>query len=1139
MSVPVIQTAVNAGEISPALYGRVDLAKYRSGCSTLRNMWASFRGGASSRAGTKFCGQSKQDGSDDPPVLIPFQYSVEQGYALEFGDEYMRVVANGAFVVEDAFNIGGATNADPGVFTAAGNDFEIDDWVYLADLGGMTEVNGGTYIVYDIPTTGSFSLRSTMTGENLDTTDFGAYTTGGTVARVFTLETPYAVADLPLLKWTQSADVMTLTHPDYPPYDLARIDVADYTLTETTFTASIAAPSTCTSTASTTTASNPTQYQYVVTAIDKLTGEESIASPITTITNSVNIATTLGSETITWPSVTGAAYYNIYKAPPSYGTVVPVGSLFGYAGTSLGLAFTDTNVISDLGITPPKHTDPFAPGAIDYFVITATGSSYSTALLPTVYISDPTGSGAIGTAVVGTDGGVHAIIGGGGRNYSNPSVAISFGGTGSGATFTANGSGFFNLWLGGTNQTVNTTGSGYVNPVVTATYPSPSGGGTATLVATTVTVSGGHITGVVFPVLPNHVADAPNATTVTITAVDSIGTGATATAHVGPTAGTYPSCAAYFQDRRFYANTANNPDTYFASQPGAFKNMDSSIPVTDGDAIVGTPWAQQVNGIQFMVPMPGGLVILTGLGAWQLSGGSNGAPVTPSNQVATAQAYNGCSPTVRPITINYDILYVQSQGSIVRDLSYNFFVNIYTGADLTMLSNHLFDGHSITRWDWAEEPYRLVWAVRDDGILLCLTYVKDQDVYAWSRHDTNGLFQSVCCVSEPPVNAPYFVVKRLIQNNGDPVWVYYIERMDNRLWSTIDDCWCVDCGVSLPQDEPDATLTAASATGEQNIGRYNLISGGSGYTAPVGTITDLARDGGSGASVTFTVAGGVITAAVPDDEGAGYIQPQLTISDPTGSGAIINPIITNYVEFSASGTDSPFTSGSVGDVIIMGGGRATIVEYTDADTVTANITQPITQTVPNDPNNTPVPAQPGTWTLATPTASVSGLSYLEGMDVVALADGGVVRDLTVTDGAVTLPQAASSVLVGLPFTAQMQTLYLETGQQPTIQTKRKNIYQVGVRVENSRPPEIGVNQPDQSTTPNGATLPWTGMSLINPRNPNALAGSPIPLYSGDYIPDNVFGEWNTNGQVAIQQTDPVPLTVLAVTPQVEIGDSSG
>lgn len=1123
-----IQNALNWGEISPAFYGRTELPQYRAGCSTLRNMWVSPRGGAVSRAGTKFIGQSLQQAGPDtiPPELIPFVRNVDESFLLEFGDFYMRVIFQGGYVVEDSFAITAATHNDPGVFTAPGNDFAVDDWVFLAGIEGMTEVNGRTFAVDSIPVTGSFTLRSTLTGVTVSTLGFGVYTAGGTAARIYTLDTPYSVADVRTLKWAQSAGGMSFTHPLYKPYDLTFIAADDWTLDLTNFSTAIVAPANVTASPSTTTgATVSTQYQYVVTAVDTLTGEESIASNIATVTNSVNIALTLGANTISWESVSGAQYYNIYKAPAAYGGAVPAGVQFGYMATSFGLSFVDTNIVPDPTITPPLHYNPFATSSIAYFVITSTGSGYTSSVEPPdVLVTDPTGDGFVGYAVV-QNGGVYAIVvQNGGEGYTDPVVFISDGGgTGSGAIVTAiPNPANPNRWIGGC--TVSAGGMNYANPVATATYTRVPDLTTATVVASSVVTAAGVITSVTFPAVTGLFSG------VSIVVTDGTGGGATATASIGPADGTFPSVVAYFQQRRFYADTLNEPDTYWGSQPGAYTNFDRSIPTTDADAIVGTPWAQQVNGIQWMIPMPGGLVILTGLGAWQLNGGSAGAPLTPADQNAAAQAYNGVSPDVRPITINYDILYVQQEGSIVRDLKYDLITNIYTGTDMTVMSNHLFDNYEIRRWDWSEERHKIVWVVREDGILLSLSYLKEQNVFGWARHDTNGLFASVAVISESPVDAPYFVVKRYIDGN----WAYYIERMDNRLWTGIEDAWCVDSALSYPQTEPNATLIASSATGTANIGAYSIIDGGSGYTAPTGTVVDEGGIG-TGATVMLTVAGGVITAATPLIQGVGYVGPvRLDITDTTGTGAVIEPEITNHVTLEASGP--VFSAANEGDIIRMGGGKLEVIDFVSAEVVTANVISPIVKTMPNDPNRSALPASPGTWTIATPTDTVHGLDHLEGMTVMGLADGGVVGPLTVEDGAIELPDEASKIVVGLPFLVQMQTLYLEMpGSQETVQGRRKQTYDVVIRVEASRPPYAGANQPDAAVQPDQANVPWTNMTPVQDRNPGVPAGQPIPLRTGDYF-SNVAAVWNENSQVAIEQPDPVPLTILALVPNIDVGD---
>ena len=188
---------------------------------------------------------------------------------------------------------------------------------------------------------------------------------------------------------------------------------------------------------------------------------------------------------------------------------------------------------------------------------------------------------------------------------------------------------------------------------------------------------------------------------------------------VSPLTGNWPGSTAYFQQRRCYASSDNSPVTVWMSQPGLFDNFDIARPLKDDDSIKADLVSKQVNDIRFMIEMPGGLVTLTGGGnAWQISGGGQNEPISPLSILATPQAYSGCANVI-PIVINYDILYVQAQGSAIRDLTYNFFTNIYQGEDISVVSNHMFAGFTIRQWAWAEEPQRLVWAIRQqDGILL-------------------------------------------------------------------------------------------------------------------------------------------------------------------------------------------------------------------------------------------------------------------------------------------------------------------------------------------------------------------------------------------------------------------------------------
>ena len=204
--------------------------------------------------------------------------------------------------------------------------------------------------------------------------------------------------------------------------------------------------------------------------------------------------------------------------------------------------------------------------------------------------------------------------------------------------------------------------------------------------------------------------------------------------------------------------------------------------------------------------------------------------------------------------------------------------------------------------------------------------------------------------------------------------------------------------------------------------------------------------------------------------------------------------------------------------------------------------QEITAILPNnDPDIiVPIPQAAGNWTITTPITRVTGLNHLIGLEVAILADGGVVDNQTVvgfSDGTVgiTLPTAASSITIGLPFLPQLQSMLADPPSQSTTQSKRKSINAVAVRVENTRGISVGTNQPNQATV--GGNPVWSNMTELKMRNSTIFAGQPIPLETDDfYIP--VQGNWDTRGEVAIQQNYPIQADINGLIIYYNLGDSS-
>lgn len=1070
-----------------------------------------------------------------------------------FGPNVLTVLNGGIYSVvptnpaAQASTSGSGVGATFNLSSSAAASLSTGDWVYLQNIGGMTELNGDTVVLTQLTST-TYSIRDVY-GNNINTSGFPAYTSGGTASRIYTVTTPYSEQDLEWLKIVQSADVMSIccvnqqTLTEYQPQDLSRSTDTDFTFTPAIPDETVLPPSTLSGTASTT---GTVDYQYVATAVNPNDGTESIASPIAIITDAVDIASTAGTITLTLGTspTPGVNEYNIYKATPAYDSAtVPVGSLFGYAGSCYGVQFLDTNIVADFTQVPPTHQNPFARGALDSVVVITSGSGYPSA---SYVINTSTGSGAILIPIIIGGEVVQWIVQESGENYQlTDTITISgqVGGTGAAASYTVDGSG------GVATVTLSAGGTNYIDPTVSAT------GGTGAVFVPI--VEGGVITKIYWT---NSGTGNPGGVLTITDAAPGGGTGATATLNVGPETGTYPGVPFYFQERRGFAFSLNDPDTYWMSQPGSFINFDFRVPTIDSDSITGSPWSTQVNGIQWAIQVSAGLLVMTGLQAWLLVGtgsfATNVTPIAPSSQVANPQPSSGCSPTLPPIRINYDVIYVTAQGGLYYDLPYQLYA-LSEPIDLTQFSSHLFVGFMPVEHAWCEQPNKILWSVRDDGVLLSLTWLKAQEVAGWGRHDTQGLWKSVCSVVEPPVNALYLAAQRFPGTNT----CYTIERMDNRIWADVEDTWCVDCGLTLPQPEPAATLTASSAYGLGSCTGVTNLVGGTGWSAgTTASVVDApmtpnqALGPGSGAVPALTIAGGVITAiSFPGgNQGINYRNPQLVFNDPanTGSGTSATITLNNTMTFAASA--AVFSNGNVGNVIRAGGGIAVITAYTDTEHVTANMLSPIIDVFNDGSSVLPQPQTAGNWTMTAPVNSIGGLGYLAGATVTGLADGNVIPPTVVPlTGIIALPAptnpnvtGATAVTVGLGFQAQLQSVYLDAGE-PTVQGQRKKIAEVVLRVENSRGLKVGVSQPDGSTqSPIQVAPPWYGgpggittvpdIGPNFPRKPyNALC---TPLLTGDIsVPSN--GGFDMRGQIAVQQDNPLPMEITALIPSLMPGDT--
>lgn len=311
----------------------------------------------------------------------------------------------------------------------------------------------------------------------------------------------------------------------------------------------------------------------------------------------------------------------------------------------------------------------------------------------------------------------------------------------------------------------------------------------------------------------------------------------------------YPRAVTFYEDRLWFAGSANRPQTLWASVSGDYENHQYGT--NDDDALNYTINTQDMNTIQWLSPTKV-LAIGTTNGEFTLSAQQISDPVTPSNVRITPQTTFGAAEAVRPLRIGGSILFLQRAGRKVREYTYNFETDSFVAPNLNVLAEHI-TGTGVVDLAYQQEPNQIVWAPCACGTLVGLTYERQEDVVGWHRQNVGGAVESVVALPhwDGDQDVLWMIVKREIDGNT----VRYVEYLEKYL----DDeySFFVDCGLTydgtpattisgldhLEGEElavladgavhPNVTVTAGSVTLQRPSSVVNL---GLPYTATVLTM---------------------------------------------------------------------------------------------------------------------------------------------------------------------------------------------------------------------------------------------------------------------------------------------------------------
>jgi len=242
----------------------------------------------------------------------------------------------------------------------------------------------------------------------------------------------------------------------------------------------------------------------------------------------------------------------------------------------------------------------------------------------------------------------------------------------------------------------------------------------------------------------------------------------------------YPRAISFFESRLYLGRG----QTFWGSAPGDFENF--GIGPDDDDAVEFVIAANDVNTLQWFVPTKV-LLIGTASAEFRASGGTSEAPITPSSIAVKSDSAWG-SGTVAPLRVGNAALFATRSGTALRELIYSFERDSYVANDMLLLSEHLTRKGRIIELAYQRTPHSLVWAIREDGVILPLTYQREHDVVGWSRVLTGpdqpadgtpvkGKFESVAVIPHWAGNrdVAWTIVRRTIGGQSKRFVEYFDE----------------------------------------------------------------------------------------------------------------------------------------------------------------------------------------------------------------------------------------------------------------------------------------------------------------------------------------------------------------------------
>lgn len=302
-------------------------------------------------------------------------------------------------------------------------------------------------------------------------------------------------------------------------------------------------------------------------------------------------------------------------------------------------------------------------------------------------------------------------------------------------------------------------------------------------------------------------------------------------------AGSYPGTVVFHAERMVLGGTDNAPQAFWASGLAAFDYFKASVPPQDDQAFSYSLSSLRSAPILHALAQPEPMFFTTA-GVQRLVS-TDQFLFGPNTVAARGVASYGAHTIARPQEAGTNVLYPIARGNHLYQLKPTDSSAGYDATDVSIIAAHLIDKYDWLQTAFQQAPFPVWYGLRSDGIIIALTYMPEQEVYAWYQLELPGaVIESICVVPEGDTDSLYVAARRTI----DGATVRYIERIEQHRFDTLVDAFFVDCGITY-NSEATTTITGLDhLEGEEVIALADGLVVGP-FTVSLGQIElDLAAE---------------------------------------------------------------------------------------------------------------------------------------------------------------------------------------------------------------------------------------------------------------------------------------------------------